>query len=256
MTEPFDEALPSRALLEAYTVPEAPSGFTDRVMASMHSPVVAGPSPRPSAAPWIVAAVASACAVVAVTLLVTRSSVETPTPVERDAMTPGSPPTPTTTVVAPLPVAAQPVTPPPAPLAGDLVIVTIPRDADVRVDGVAMTNAAGGSPHVRTNLDTGVHRIEVTRDGFVPWRTTIDLPARALNLEVVLDPAAPVTPSATSPIVTTPAITPRSVAPSTARPRRPPRKASSPAGSVDLKDPFNPSSDDSDPEPPPSTPFR
>jgi hypothetical protein len=114
---------------------------------------------------------------------------------------------------------------------GDVIVVTVPRDATVRIDGVDMSNASGGSPHVRTKLSTGMHTIEVTREGFSSWQTTVDLPARALELEVVLDAVPPPTTPAT---------------PRTPRPAKPSRPSS-----AELKDPFGSGRrDDRDDAPP------
>lgn len=223
MDEPFDEALPSRALLEAYAVPEVPVGFTDRVMASMHAPAVAMPT-RASNVPWIVAVTATIVAAAAVTVLAVRWSPAAPP-------APAAPAVATATRPPEVPVAAAPAARVESsmPPTGDIIVVTQPRDATVRIDGVDMSNASGGSPHVRTKVGTGMHTIEVTREGFAPWRTTVDLPSRALQLEVILDAAPP----SVAPVVTPPVVTPPVAIP---RPRRPSKPA--PTGSPDLKDPF------------------
>lgn len=206
----LDEALPPRDVLEAYTVPDLPLDFTDRVMASLHPTTTPH---RPVRAPWIVAGVATACAIAATALLVLTPRREVTQVVPVVAATPAGP------AAEPVPVAA-----PIAAATGDLVIEATPHDAIVRIDGVPIGESLGGSPFVRTNLPVGTHVVEVERDGFLPWHRSIDLPPRALHLKVELH-AAEVAPT----------LAPGTPVP---EPRARPRASKRPAGSPDLKNPF------------------
>ena len=82
---------------------------------------------------------------------------------------------------------------------GTLNLELTPADAKVTVDG---TEHAGGSPRVVSGLNAGVHKLEVSKDGFVGFSQdvtvtggqTLSLPlklqARDVTLKVSVDPAA------------------------------------------------------------------
>lgn len=214
----LDEAMPPLAVLEAYTVPDLPFDFSDRVMASLQSAATA--PPRPVRAPWIVAGVAMACAIAATVALVLtpQRDVTRSTAAVVAASTPAGPTAPPVSVAAPVAIAT-----------GDLVIDASPHDAIVRIDGVPVGESTGGSPFVRTNLPVGTHLVEIERDGYLPWHRSIDVPPRALQLKVELRPTEPAGPVE---IITTE--DPAAAASKTRRPRPP----SKPSGSPDLKNPF------------------
>lgn len=230
----LDEALPPLAVLEAYTVPDLPMDFTDRVMASLH-PTTARPT-APVRAPWIVAGVATACAIAATVMLV-LVQMRGPVPTTVVASTPPVP------AADPVPVAA-----PPLPTTGDLVIEATPHDAIVRIDGKPITDTTGGSPFVRTNLAVGSHLVEVERDGFLPWHRSIDVPPRALHLTIALRATA------TPPHVES--FVPIEATPEPTKPRRPKRPDKpSRTTSADLKDPFSAPPDDDTAKPDMKDPF-
>ena len=73
----------------------------------------------------------------------------------------------------------------PQRLVGTVKFVTEPADAEIRIEGLA---AHVGSPWA-TELDAGTHQIEIHRDGFKAWLSSIDLSANeTYTVRVALGP--------------------------------------------------------------------
>ncbi|MBX7082841.1 MAG: TonB family protein [Nannocystaceae bacterium] len=191
----LDDALLPRPWLEEWTVPDVPSDLSSRVLSRMREGVVIQPpvviaDRRSSALVTGAAVFAAAAAAAALVITLVRpgpaGSGEAPasaiaTAPETSAPQPG-----------PIVVAGDEV----LERVGHLVIDVRPHDASVTIDGRAV---AGPSPFVAANLPAGTHEIEVTREGFRPWRKTLDVPAAELQLPIalVVDDAPASAPAAT-----------------------------------------------------------
>jgi hypothetical protein len=112
---------------------------------------------------------------------------------EPPEFSPPLPPPPTGTYT--LPRTPPPVIspqPPPTPdsltvESGTLDLYVQPSGAEVRVDGQRWVSSDSG--HFQVRLPAGTHRIEITRPGYRPFATTIDIPERgSVPLNVVLMP--------------------------------------------------------------------
>ncbi len=167
-----DDELAPRHVLETLTVPELPYDFTDRVMGSLHA-APQTPLRRPWL-PWTVAATSSAVALAAAVVLVAAWPARAPVAA-----------TPRAAEIAP----AIAVAPPVSPARGHLVLAVQPRDASVRIDGVAL---AGPSPFVATNLVPGRHAIAIERAGHLGWTRELDVPEGKLDLSIELPVDAPI----------------------------------------------------------------
>ena len=79
--------------------------------------------------------------------------------------------------------AAAAGTPPPTMTRGALTLQTTPSDVSVAVDGAAV---GGESPFVVSNLEAGKHRLNITREGYMPIEREVDVGEGGLNLQFSL----------------------------------------------------------------------
>jgi len=101
-------------------------------------------------------------------------------------------------------VAAPPSTAEPVITTGTVKLITEPTDAVISIEGMA---PHAGAPW-QIDLPAGIHQIEIHRQGYKAWLTSLELSARETQtLRVVLEPLSPAAPTteASLTISTTPA---------------------------------------------------
>jgi TonB family protein len=180
------DGLPSRAVLDEWTVAEMPKDMKERVMAQMHEqwnvatqPVGGAPfgayMPAQSNGAHVLAMVVAAIAATAAAaaLVITWQRGDVPAPV--------GPPQSQPTAVALPPELTR-------PNRGHLTLEVDPPDAVVEIDGRTIE---GPSPFVATGLAIGPHDVLVKRDGHVEWKRVVDMPGGQLHLPITLVAADP-----------------------------------------------------------------
>jgi len=158
-------SLPGPDLLGAWEVPEPAPDLADRVLDHVETAMntmTDAPIPEPATMP-VPRRGGLGLAVVGVAMVAAAALVlgltpwwRAPAPVE-----PGP-----AVVVAP---AAQRAAV--SPDGAALVVRTVPRDASTRIDG---TPLAGPSPFAVSSLSPGTHRLEVEREGYLPFSRVIE----------------------------------------------------------------------------------